>query len=246
MSTQIVEKVKLPSNGLLYPERLGIGEYITIRPYTTADEKGLMGSSGAGADLLVRRCIVEPKIDDISELYTFDEMLLFIRLRAITLGSNYSVTSECPRCRKKHKIDVNLNDLEVKYLEADMLPFTCKLKGCEKEITLKYLTEKEKREVDKKAKKYADKNDKDEEEESYIANLMAHIDSVSGVEMTETEKRLFIEKLSGADSADLREAMGKMLDIGLETVIETTCPKANCGYEYPVSVIGSWRDFFRI
>jgi len=239
-----LEKVKLPSNGLLYPEASGIGEYITIRPYTTAEEKSLYGSSGdVGGDMLIKKCIVDPQISDVTDLYTFDEYLLFVRLRAITLGNQHSIYSVCPACRRRHKVEINLDELEVKYVEESMVPFTCKLNGCGREVTLKMLTEKEKRTMEKKVRKQAEVDGKNVQEEQYVAKLMATIDTVDGETMTPTEKKMFVEKMSGADAAEIRKVIREFADIGLQTIVPVTC---SCGYEYEENAIGPVREFFRI
>ena len=57
--------------------------------------------------------------DTIRDLTTIDRDFLLIKNRQVSLGDNISYIDNCPHCRAKNEIHVNLANIEPKYLENE-------------------------------------------------------------------------------------------------------------------------------
>jgi hypothetical protein len=57
--------------------------------------------------------------DIIRDLTTIDRDFLLIKNRQVSLGDNISYIDNCPHCRAKNEINVNLANIEPKYLEDE-------------------------------------------------------------------------------------------------------------------------------
>lgn len=239
------EVVKLPSRGLCYEREDNIPAEVTIRPFKTADEKSLYGTGGVkGINILLSRCIVEPKDLDVDKLTAFDKTAILLKLRAITLGSMYNFKARCPFCRTETKMEVDLDSLPVNFLEEDMIPLACKLPQSGDELELRFINEKERARLETVAQRATHKRkDVTANDELYILRLVASICKVNGEELEAFALRDYVEDMSGMDSAYLHRYMSD-LDIGVDMTVEHECDNPDCGEFFDV-VVSPGYEFFR-
>lgn len=103
--------VAMPSRGLL-----GTPEVIQLREMTLKERKILFDRPRFEQIVkMVGDCIVDAKIN-VYDLYLYDYMTLFVKLREITMGSDYSFNIRCRQCGQTQKVDIDLSELDV--LEA--------------------------------------------------------------------------------------------------------------------------------
>jgi hypothetical protein len=133
MSTEItIPDSDLETEELLLPSQ-GIGhgiKKILVRPMTMREEKMLtnktIAKTGKVHERIMKECIVSgegvdgtiiSKSDiDLNELYVEDEYALFVFLRMISYGTDYTSEITCPTCSTKQAIQIDLEkDLDVKY-----------------------------------------------------------------------------------------------------------------------------------
>ena len=147
--------VPLPSKGLIYPvgSALHGKEEVEIRQMTSQQEDILTSRAlfkkGTVITELVRSCLIDPTIN-VHELLSGDRNALMIAIRITGYGSEYNPEVTCPEeeCKTKQKAEINLSDLEVKFLTIDPITpgtnrFAFQLPVTKKRIEFKFLTGRE-------------------------------------------------------------------------------------------------------
>ena len=232
------EKVFLPSRGLLG----GVSE-VVLRNMTTADEKLLLGSSSDVLDLILKECIESPKDINLDSLISPDKHFLLMKLRAISYGSEYPVTTKCQACGASIEYKIDLDSLPVGQLEDDFTePYDVfELPMCKQEVALKIPRMKELNDAETKARRFHKKFPDAKGDMTYIYRLMVNIATVDGEELTSPDLQSFVEGLSGKDSSYLKNKIGK-LKVGYDTEIIEECHK--CGEDVKFNLPLTY-DFFR-
>jgi hypothetical protein len=95
-------------------------EKIKFRPFTTKEEKLLLMAKQGESVLniyetvlqIVNNCVVEPANTDVTKWATFDVELLYVRIRAKSIGEEVDVTYT-PEDGKKFDASINLEDAYV-------------------------------------------------------------------------------------------------------------------------------------
>ena len=100
--------LELPSKNRFY-QKTDPGEPITLRPLTWEDERALADSSNDDdpSTTLLKRCIQNI---DVGSLLDCDRSYILIKLREISIGSDYGVKITCPSCGKIGEVDVDTKD----------------------------------------------------------------------------------------------------------------------------------------
>ena len=126
--------VDLPSKNKFYTLLDGASQ-IVVRPMTFADEKALVSTKHANADILnvlLARCVSNI---DITSLLLMDKLYLIMKLREISYGSEYKVTINCPSCRRENKVVFDLAVLKTRFIEEDFeMPVSVSLPILKKKI----------------------------------------------------------------------------------------------------------------
>ncbi|WJZ23499.1 baseplate hub [Listeria phage LIS04] len=230
--------LKLPSLGLLNPE---IGESVTIRNMTTAEEKLLLGSTAEALDSVLNRCIVEPKID-VNSLISPDKHFILIQLRILSYGPDYYVKHKCPNCQavSEYKIDLE-KDLEIHYLDSNFTePYAeLTLPQSGDEVTLRLPRVSEILDADKKARKHKKKFPKHQGDIAYIYRLMCNIDTVGGEELTSIKLQNYIEEMHTRDLAYIKNEIAKV-EVGVDVQIYEECPSCSEDVEFSMPINGEF------
>ncbi len=235
--TSEVTAVNLPSRGALYGGRLP-GGIVRIRPLTTREEK-ILTSPNARRDRvmyeIVADCIIEEdrKKLPIDEYLVGDIVYLFVMLRAVTYGPQYSFTATCQSCRKALPIDIGLPaDLGIYTMEADFKePFWITLPKSGRKLGLRLF-----RVGDEKA--VADFSDKNDE---YFFRIARHIAVVDGEQGEIKTLMPFVQSLHALDAEAIREAVISA-DCGVDLQLDRNC--ISCGQ--PMQIFFEFTaDFFR-
>ncbi len=215
-------EVKLPSGCKFYPG----GGPVTVRPLKYEDEKAAALSRVKGRHVLnfiLNRCTEGIEIPD---LLTIDKMVLMLKLREISFGSELIMDTECPSCEGETKITFDLSKLPIKELPPDAEdPQPIMLPILKKEMVIKR------------------PRVKDEEylgsETAAFQNLWRFIESVHGhtsaaiiqqvlERLPSKDARLIIKTLSGSNA-------------GIDTTVNFEC--GGCGHKSIVEVPIT-EDFF--
>ncbi|AMM44844.1 baseplate hub subunit [Bacillus phage SP-15] len=234
---QYTEEHKLPSLGKIND----INPIITLRNMTTAEEKLLLGSTSNALDQVLNSCIVEPAKLDVNSLISPDKHFILIKLRVLSYGPDYYVKHKCPSCGKLSEYKIDLDKLDVHYLDEDFTePFDeFTLPVSNKKVALRLPRMSDLNDADAKARKFHKKFPDAKGDMAYVYRLIANIYSVDDdAEMTSIQLQNFVEELHTRDTAYIKNRMSKV-KIGIDTTIFEECPNSACGedvqFELPIN-----------
>jgi hypothetical protein len=235
-------QVKLPSRGVPYPKGTAMEHgKLTITPMTMVEEAMFANPRSAGGDAvdkILKRCTMESL--DINTLLSSDKFFLFMMLRAVTYGPEYSFTWTCPArpdlkemCGHKNEATVRIpDDFEVKYLaDEDIEPFTVRLPECGREISFRLFRGYDEPEVEKHGQKIENQQKQgiDVADTTEAFRVVRHITAVDGksVEDAPADKVMaFVLSLPSKDSQVLQEKINYYTP-GISTDVALTC--SSCG-----------------
>lgn len=109
--------VKLPSEGRFYSNKVSD---VTISPIKFEDEKQIASSSKNNINpinLILTKCV---KGVEVNSLLLLDKLFLLLKIRSISYGSSYPANITCPHCGTQAEVNVDLEDLVIKYIPPDV------------------------------------------------------------------------------------------------------------------------------
>jgi hypothetical protein len=244
--------VKLPSRGVLYrddtPARNG---KITLTPMTMLEEAVFAEEGqdlGTAIDKILKRCVQENL--DINTLLGSDKFFLFMMLRAVTYGPEYTFEWTCPKegCDHLNVRTVKIpDDFKMKYLaDEDTEPFVITLPESGKEIAFRLMRGHDEPVIKKHTALIEEKKRQGVQvlDTTNIFRLARHIIKVDGNDATQAPEDLMMNFVSSLSAKD-RQFLGKQIRFytpGLDTGVSLKCD--NCGsihdWDMPFTA-----DFFR-
>jgi hypothetical protein len=239
------QEVPLPSKGILYPENHPLrqnGGTVIIRQLTAADEDVIMDrqliKKGTFLDVLINRCVIEPKNLDSTSMFIGDRNTILTALRISGLGPEYPVQLECPECNTKFDETYILNKIILKSVNEDgtaeevgINRFKIKLNDMGVDCVIKILTAKEEREIQDQLDTLKRKNIT---ASANITRLMKIVVSIDGNENTAYLRELFENEVPMGDSKQIKQAYN---DIAPEMIMKENgimCPE--CFYEFDAEI----------
>ena len=230
------EEITLPSKGKLYPAESPLSKgKVEIKEMTAREEDILTSrkliSDGQVIDRLLQSLIVTPI--DYTELLTGDKNAIMVAARVFGYGKDYKVDVECPDCKAKNNIVVDLTtltekDIDMKDWEQGVNEFSFELPVSKVGITFRLTTHKIEKDIDnelKSLKKIAAKTGIDSEITTRLRNV---ITAVNGDSESKTIRNFVDNDLLARDSFGLREHI-KTISPDIDMDIMFTCN--SCGYE---------------
>lgn len=143
--------VQLPSHGIHYPNNK---KSLKVAYLTAADENILSSPNLVQGDLVVqellRRKILDKDID-IESISEEDKQAILIFLRNTAFGTEYKLTLKDPKTEEFFEVDIDLSSLKIKDLALSANSsgeFDYYLSQSKKNITFKFLTPKQDKELD--------------------------------------------------------------------------------------------------
>lgn len=237
----IEKRIQLPSNGYF-----GGPKEVTIRAMTTKEEKIILSARDFSVfTQLVRSCIVDPEDIDVGLLHQNDIMYLVYALRELTFGNTYTQEVICPECGFKQETEIDINEMNVTYLDSEGLEDTLlvKLPVNGDELQLKLLSSGDNNRLDKQVKNRTAKGKvQDPETYEFTIKLMETIVSKNGGDFESFEdKRNYVDTLNMKDLVAIQNTLNK-IEFGLDPSVVITCNK--CKEEVEVSGL-ICPEFFR-
>lgn len=230
----LTETYKLPSLGLLYSksEEEKFPEEVTIRSMTTFEEKMRLGNQGFWKTMcgILDSVITSPEGFVSKHATLFDFYFLMYKMRVVSYGPTYKVQVTCPYCNKTSTIPVDLDSLEVKYLDENLKePFKVgPLPRSKDTLECRFMRVLDSINNEKKAKDLLSKSPDYEGDPSYIFNMASKIVSINGEEKSPIEVQMYVEKMQAMDSAYFNQAYSRIVNqVGMSTQISEACP--HCG-----------------
>ena len=230
----IVEEFTLPSLGKVYKEN--VNPVVKIRSMTTEEEmRRLAPSEHAYKNLceIIDACLVEDPGISSYDMCIADYQFLLHKLRVVTYGTDYRITSTCPYCANQNDFTLNLNDLEVKQFNSDdfsslndfILPKT------KKKITLKMQSPRTADEIEARSKELKKKTRGTAGDTAFLFTLQEIIDTVDGEKLDIVRKEDFVRNLPMMDTNYIIKKAEKLVEsFGVDNTTYHTC--ALCGLDY--------------
>ena len=209
MDYTISETYTLPSRGKIY--NVKIDPEVQLRSMTTNEEMMRLSHTDTPYRTLcnvIDACWVN-KPDGVSSynLHLGDYQFLLHRLRVVTYGTDYPITSVCPVCGKVNKSRINLDEIKV-------LPF----------------------DSDEDLKEFNEKNPEETSNQEYLITLLHIVDKVDGKKVTEPILRNFLKNLPLMDTNIIIQKVSKINEkVGIDTIIKNECSNSKCGAKYRTS-----------
>ena len=249
-------QVKLPSRGVPYPKGTAMEHgKLTITPMTMVEEAMFANpqSGGDTVDKILKRCTMDSL--DINSLLSADKFFLFMMLRAVTYGPEYSFNWTCPArpnlkemCGRKNEATVRIpDDFDMKYLaDEDIEPFTIRLPECGKEISFRLFRGYDEPAVEKHSNKIENQRKQgiDVADTTEAYRVMRHIVAVDGKDVKDApEDKLmaFILSLPSRVSLFLQEKIN-FYTPGFSTDLTLTCSECGTVQEWDLPFTA---NFFR-
>ena len=234
MDYTIAENYTLPSRGKIY--NVEVNPNIRIRSMTTQEEMKRLAPSSSGAYRniceIIDDCLVEKPGISSYDMHLGDYQFLLHKMRVVTYGPDYTLSSICPYCSSVNTATISLEDIQVleynddikKYFEFD-LPKT------KKHIKLRMQTPRILDEIQERAKEIKRKSPNMAGDPAFLLSIEKMIAEVDGQKPNPLHLTDFVQKLPMMDVNYIVQHCQKINEsIGLDTLLDNTCDV--CGLDY--------------
>ena len=238
MSTySIAEEFTLPSRGKVYSTN--VNPTVKLRSMTTEEEmKRLSPSDRAYKNLceIIDDCIVENPGISVYDMCLADYQFLLHKLRVVTYGADYPVTTVCPYCKNENEHVVNMNDIEVTEYNPDEFAkyFEFELPVTKKRIRLRMQTPRMIDDVTERNKELKRKSKGKSVDSAFLFSLESLIETVDGQVLDPIKREDFVRSLPMMDTNYIMKHGEKLVEsFGVDNSLHFTCPL--CGLDYTTS-----------
>lgn len=251
--------VKLPSKGILYPKgHPAASGKLTLTPMTMLEEALLLNEDddfGKTMDQMLKRCIQESV--DVNSLIVTDKFFLFMMLRAVTYGSDYTFewlcrgnTNKGKPCNTRNTSTVQIPDnFMIKYLaEEDTEPFTVTLPETKRQISFRLLRGSDEPKIEKHSEEITNikknPNVVNKVDTTPAYRLMCHITAVDGnsvAKAPEDKLLAFVLSLPATDRQYLQNKINYYTP-GISTTLTVVCKACHTATDLDMPITA---NFFR-
>lgn len=246
MDYTIAETYTLPSKGKIYG--IEFDPEVKLRSMTTNEEMVRLSHTDSPYKVLcevIDACWVN-KPEGVSSYFMHlgDYQFLLHKLRVITYGADYPVTSVCPVCGKVNKSHLNLDDLQLlpfdpedeKQLEEFKKAMVFTLPRTQKEVKIKFQTPKDLDDIAKETREWKESNPEETRNQEYLITLRHAVDAVEGKRMAPQLLDNFLKHLPLMDTNTIIQKASKINEkVGIDTIIHNKCSNPKCGAKYKTS-----------
>ena len=242
----IMEGYELPSRGKIYD--VPVNSHVELRSMTARDEMKRLSPSTTPLKTLadiIEGCMIEKPAIHVYDMALGDYEYLLHKLRVVTYGPEYKISTRCPECGNLIETTANLDSLETKEFNLekfeDLKEFTLPKSG--KRVKLKMITPRMLDEIDNKVKDMERKHKGAGFDFETLIKLTTSIDTIDNEKCSITELETLINNMPAADMACILNNMDKLNQcLGLDTRLYITCPK--CGEDF-MNFFRFGPEFFR-
>ena len=235
--------VDLPSRGLF-----GTPAVVNIREMNLKEKKVLYNKPRFEQIVkMVGDCITDKSIR-IKDVYLADYMTLFVNLRVLTMGDNYSFPIRCKQCGYSQTIELALSDIEMLEVADGSEPtydidITDDSGAILHTYTLKHLTVQDQITLNKRITKKKSGRIKFTEGDEVIFGLANSIVAIDGEPVV--DPGMIITRLENMPSSesDILEDGKASQDFGLRFSVAHECHNCYHSTTYPINITSEF--FFR-
>lgn len=237
----IAEEYTLPSLGKVYNKQ--VDPDIKIRSMTTEEEMKRLGHSNSAFKVLseiIDDCLIKKPGISTYDMCIGDYQFLMHKLRVVTYGPEYKITTTCPVCGKLNDETINLDELEVSQYSDDLEQYlNITLPRTKKNIELRLQTPRILDEVNRKSKDLLKKSPNINGEPAILFTLQSMIAKVDGEVLDSIKLDYFIRHLPAADSNYILKSIGK-INIGINTLLNCSCSSCKADYTASLPITGEF------
>lgn len=206
---QNIEKVVLPSNGLL-----DAPQEVTIRAMVGREISTIYSSLNGESVNEVIRAVTDPSLDP-SKLCDEDKAYILHKTRTLTFGDTIVQTLKCPYCGHIQEYTVSYEEFDTKLLTEEMASTTVELSNGDT-VTRRIPTKADWKAIDNHKKK---RNLSDAY--SYILLVASRVGEINGESKPASEVVNYLEELRANDLVAIDKAFGERF--GLDTTYDRKC-----------------------
>ena len=218
-----------------------------MRSMTTVEEMKRLSHSEDAYRLIseiIDDCIIGNLGISCYDMHIGDYQYLLHRLRVVTYGSEYKVTTQCPFCNHIDTYTIDLDQLDVlQYDDEEFKKYSkFQLPVCKQEVEIRFQTPRMLDKVVSRKKDILKKNPKFEGDPSLLLTACSLIKTLDGKPQDPIKLEQKVRQMSMADiNKILQYAMKLNSKIGLQPNVVTTCK--GCGVDY-ISPFRLTSEFF--
>jgi hypothetical protein len=234
MDFTIANDFELPSLGKVYGKE--INPNVKLRSMTTMEEMKRLNHSERpykAMSEIIDDCLVEDIGISAYDLCLPDYQYLMHKLRIVTYGPMYKVSSTCPYCGSANNHTLNLDDMYVTPLDEETFKKYSEfvLPASKQTIKIRLQTPRMMDDITFKTKEDRRKNPHNNGDAAFLFTLESLIEEIDGVKPESFRIRPFIQKLPMMDTNYILKSAQKLntvfgLDLGLVNVCGV------CGLDY--------------
>lgn len=235
----------LPSLGKVY--NVDVNPNVKIRSMTVAEEMKRLNSSDRPyknlADI-IDDCLVDKPGISSYDMCLGDFQYLLHKLRVVTYGTKYRLSSKCPHCGFDNVGDIDLNEMSVSsYTDEVEKYFDIELPVSKNRVRLRMQTPRMLDDINVRVKEITSKRKSSSKDSAFLLNIESVIDTVDGSKLDVFKKSDFVKQLPMADINYILASMNKINElIGLDVTLSATCDFCGLDYDSPFRITP---EFFR-
>lgn len=245
MDYTITGNYVLPSLGKVYSNE--IDPNVTLRTMTTAEEMRRMSSTDYPYRLMseiIKDCMVSGPDLHPYDMCLGDYLFLLYKLRTVTYGSEYTISTICPYCTNNNTDTINLDNLEVKTFEEDILKYQeFILPTTKKKIKIKFQTPRILDYIDERVKQHKKKSNDKTVNPEIIYTLSSMIDKIDDKVVNVSDIENWVRTLPMLDTQTILVYADRLNNsIGIGRGLEVECDLCKLTYS---STFRLSNEFFR-
>ena len=235
----------LPSRGKVY--NVDVNPDVKIRSMTVAEEMKRLNSSDRPyknlADI-IDDCLVDKPGISSYDMCLGDFQYLLHKLRVVTYGTKYRLSSKCPHCGFDNVGDIDLNEMSVSsYTDEVEKYFDIELPVSKNRVRLRMQTPRMLDDINVRVKEITSKRKSSSKDSAFLLNIESVIDTVDGSKLDVFKKSDFVKQLPMADINYILASVNKINElIGLDMTLNATCDFCGLDYDSPFRITP---EFFR-
>ena len=235
----------LPSLGKVY--NVDVNPNVKIRSMTVAEEMKRLNSSDRPyknlADI-IDDCLVDKPGISSYDMCLGDFQYLLHKLRVVTYGTKYRLSSKCPHCGFDNVGEIDLNEMSVSsYTDEVEKYFDIELPVSKNRVRLRMQTPRMLDDINVRVKEITSKRKSSSKDSAFLLNIESVIDTVDGSKLDVFKKSDFVKQLPMADINYILASMNKINElIGLDMTLSATCDFCGLDYDSPFRITP---EFFR-
>ena len=243
--SSIASQYTLPSLGKIYTPN--VDPVVTLRSMTTAEEIKRLNPTERPCKAMSE--IIDACIENKLQISSYDMCIgdyqfLLHKLRIVTYGSNYTVTTQCPYCGVTSTETINLEEIPVSiYSDEVQQNFEFDLPKTGKHIRLRAQTPRMIDEVSLRAKELKKKQGSSFVDPALSLTIEYMIDTIDGHRPDPVKLSQWVMNLPMMDTNIILQKAEKLNDsIGVSRTMTVECDV--CGMDYTCN-IPMTAEFFR-